>query len=64
MDRRAVTQENGSTPLDVIESLLCKAWGHFEPDYETLVVGEADGAEIFREVAVFTRTAEEDKDAI
>lgn len=56
----AVTQGNGSTPLEVIEGLLCEAWGQVECNEDTLVVGEANGTEIYRTVAIYTPTSEED----
>ncbi|MGN7931904.1 HD domain-containing protein [Sphingopyxis sp. 22461] len=59
----AVTQGNGSTPLEVIEALLCEAWGQVECDEDMLVVGEANGTEIYRTVAIYTPTSEVDEDA-
>ena len=59
----AVTQRNGSTPLEVIEALLCEAWGQVECDEDTLVVGEANGTEIYRTVAIYPQTSEENEDA-
>ncbi|GAB1581081.1 ATP-binding protein [Phyllobacterium phragmitis] len=59
----AVTQGNGSTPLEVIEALLCEAWGQVERDEDTLVVGEANGMEIYRMVAIYSPASEEDEDA-
>lgn len=58
----SISQGKASAPLDVIEELLCKAWGGREEDTETLVVGEANGIEIYRPVMIFTRTSDEDED--
>lgn len=56
----AITQGNGSTPLEVIEALLSDAWGQGECDEEALVVGEANGTEIYRTVAIYTPVVEEE----
>lgn len=57
----SVTQGNGSTPLAVIEALICDAWIQVECEEDTLAVGESFGTEIYRQVAVYTR-AEENQD--
>jgi len=49
--------------LEVIEALLCEAWGQVECDEDTLVVGEANGTEIYRTVAIYPQTSEENEDA-
>lgn len=49
-----VTKGGGSTPLDVIEALLCEAWGKVESDEDMLVVGESNGTEIIRSVCIYT----------
>jgi len=59
----AVTQGSGSTALDVIESLIGDAWGQVESEEDLLVVGEANGAEIYRMVTVYTRAEEEEDEA-
>lgn len=58
----AVTQGNGSTPLEVIEELLCDAWGEVESDENSLIVGESNGTDIYRTVAIYAPAAEEDHD--
>lgn len=58
----AVTQGNGSTPLEVIEELLCDAWGEVEKDEESLIVGESNGMDIYRTVAIYTPATEENHD--
>jgi hypothetical protein len=55
----SITQGNGSTPLDVIEELLCKAWGEVEEDSELQVIGESNGIEIRRQVMIYTPTPKE-----
>jgi hypothetical protein len=55
----AITQGGGSTPLEVIEGLLADAWGQVEVEEELLVVGEANGIEIYREVAIYTPAHQE-----
>jgi hypothetical protein len=49
-----VTQGTGSTPADVIEELLCHAWGRIESEEETVIVGEVNGAAIYRIVSIYT----------
>ncbi len=59
-----VTKGGGSTPLDVIEALLCEAWGKVEIEEDTLVVGESNGTEIFRNVGIYTpMSGDEDEEA-
>jgi hypothetical protein len=58
----AVTKGSGSTPLDVIESLILDAWGTVQSEDDTLVVGEANGTEICRSVTIFTPTSERGDD--
>eukprot|EP01013_Petalomonas_cantuscygni_P030171 TRINITY_DN56103_c0_g1_i1.p1 TRINITY_DN56103_c0_g1~~TRINITY_DN56103_c0_g1_i1.p1 ORF type:complete len:852 (+),score=69.39 TRINITY_DN56103_c0_g1_i1:143-2557(+) len=58
-----VTQGNGSIPMEVIEALLCETWGQIDCEEDTLVVGEANGTEIYRTVAIYTPRSEEDEDA-
>lgn len=60
----SITQGNASTPLDVIEELLFKAWGEVEEHTEILVVGEANGCEIFRSVSIFTPKNDEEEGEI
>jgi len=55
-----ISQESASTPLDVIEELLCEAWGGYEDDTEVQVVGEANGIEIYRHVMILTPTSDDD----
>ena len=59
-----VTKGGGSTPLDVIEALLCEAWGKVETEEDTLVVGESNGTEIFRNLGIYTPMSDdEDEEA-
>jgi hypothetical protein len=57
----AVTQGNGSTPLEVIEELLRIAWGEVESDEDTLTVGESNGTDILRNVVIYSPAPEEDE---
>lgn len=51
----AITRGNGATPGQVIEQLIIAAWGDADSESDTLVVGEANGTEIYREVTIFKR---------
>jgi hypothetical protein len=55
----AVTQANGATPIQTIEELMVDAWGDVETEEEVLVVGEANGSEIYRSVTIYTRSNQE-----
>lgn len=59
----AVTQRNGLFPLKMIEVLLSTAWGQVECDEDTSVVGEVNGTEIHRRIAVYTRISDEAENA-
>lgn len=56
----AITQGNGATPTQVIEELITGAWGEADSNSDTLVVGEANGAEIYREVTTYKRREQEE----
>ncbi|WP_158918716.1 ATP-binding protein [Caulobacter sp. S45] len=60
----AITQGVSATPVRVIEALIAEAWGGVESDSDTLIVGEANGVEIHREVTVYSppTNTEEDED--
>ncbi len=58
----AITKGNGSTPLKIIESLLCDAWGKVESDEDDLVVGDVSGVAIFRSVSIYTPCSYDDQD--
>ena len=46
--------------LPVIEKLKNNAWGEFESESDTLLVGKANGVEIHREVTVYVRADPEE----
>jgi hypothetical protein len=57
-----VMKGGGSTPLDVIETLLHEAWGKVERDDDVLVVGESYGTEIVRSVGIYTPMSEDEEE--
>lgn len=55
----AVTQAKVATPVRAIEKLITAAWGDVESEDDLVVVGEANGSEIHRNVTIYTRPSEE-----
>ncbi len=53
----AITQGTGVSPMEAIERVLVQTWGELELEDDTLIVGEVNGSEIYRTVAIYTRAA-------
>lgn len=54
----AITKGSGSTPVEVVEELLVESWGQVDSEQDTLVVGEANGTEIYRTVTIYTQSSD------
>lgn len=59
----AIVAGSGRLPVEVLKAVLTSAWGEFTQRSEGVAIGEANGAEIFREVIVFARAELEDEEA-
>lgn len=52
----SVTHGKGSTPAHAVEKLILGVWDDYGSDDDAVVVGEANGSEIYRSVTIFTRS--------
>jgi hypothetical protein len=57
----SVAKDKGVTAQALIEGILVTEWSAAETDTDNVVVGEVNGADIYREVVVYTRGGHEEE---